>query len=194
VLKPRPDPDDFDALVRRSWPMVRGIARDYEIPGMTVEDVEQEGLVALMEAARNFDRSRGVPFAAFANTVIRLRLSDARTKATRQKHEPLNAAITTVVNDDGAELELLELIADRSPSPDAVAASREALRDLALAIEHDLSEAERIAIRGVTNGVPYDELARRLRVPAGRRYVDNCVQRARRKLRAVAERSVIRPL
>lgn len=174
---------DVDQLIVRWWPMVRGIARDYPLPGMAVEDVEQEGLIALLEAARRFDPERGVPFASFANTVVRLRLNGIAVKANRHKHDPLNNAASSATR-YGKREPLLALLADPSPEPDRVAIARELLRILILAVRDDLTEAERVAIQGVLNEHTYREIANDLNAGGALRYVDNAVQRARRKLRA----------
>jgi RNA polymerase sigma factor (sigma-70 family) len=162
------------------------IARSWgPIPGLGEEDVEQEGLIALLEAHENYDPGRGVPFPRFAETVIRLRMHDLETKAKRQKHAPLNTSVVAVKGRDGQDVFVLQLLADRTPNPHRVAVGRETLRELALAIEDGLTDAERAAIRGVLNGRPYSELAAGFE--AGERGVDNAVQRARRKLRLIAE-------
>lgn len=166
--------------------MVRGIARHYEIPGMEVDDVEQEGLIALLEAARRYDPNRGTTFKQFASRVVNLRLDDAWTKATRLKHGPLNTAVVTVTNQDGAQIEMLRLLPDPTPDPSEVAIAREDLEMLAGAIHHDLTAGERTALLGVMNERPYREIADDCGMGgSGTRYVDNAVQRARRKLRIV---------
>lgn len=173
-----------DALAKHR-PMVAAIARSWEpIPGTDVNDVEQEGLIALLEAHEHFDPGRGVPFDRFADTVIRLRLHDFATKLQRKKQAPLNTAVVAVKGDDGQDVFLLELLADRAPTPHRVAEGRETLAELAYTIETVLTLVERTAIRGVMNGVEYRVMGESF--VDGERGVDNAVQRARRKLREVA--------
>lgn len=166
-------------------PVATAIARSWgPIAGLDEDDVEQEALIALMEAHVNYDPERAVPFHLFADKVIRLRLCDIETKANRQKHRPLNTAIVVVKGPDGQDIPMLELLPHRVPTPHRIAIGRETLHELADAIEHQLTPAERLAIRGVLNGVEYRDLAASFE--AGERGVDNAVQRARRKLRVVA--------
>jgi DNA-directed RNA polymerase specialized sigma24 family protein len=61
-----------------------GIAPEWRIPGMDPDDVRQEALVALWEAARDHDKAKG-PFPPFARLVIKRRLRDRLQAATRQK-------------------------------------------------------------------------------------------------------------
>lgn len=175
---------EVERQLAKHRPLVVSITRSLApVPGLGADDVEQEGLIALLEAYENYDPGRGVPFERFADTVIRLRFKDLMTKATRKKHEPLNTAIVAVKGDDGQDLFLLELLADRTPTPHRVAVARETLAGVIAAVKHKLTEPERIAIRGIINDVPYTTLAESFEF--GERGVDNAVQRARRKLRVV---------
>jgi RNA polymerase sigma factor (sigma-70 family) len=72
------------ALWSRHRRIAYALARDYHIPGMDQDDVNQEALVALWEAARCYDSSKG-PFPAFAHLVVERRLTDALKKAKRRK-------------------------------------------------------------------------------------------------------------
>lgn len=57
--------------------LARALTRGLFIPGGDDQDVEQLALIALWEADKRYDPSRGVPFGAFATEVIRRRLADA---------------------------------------------------------------------------------------------------------------------
>lgn len=163
--------------------MVVAIARTEidRFPGLEVADVEQEAMIAVLEASQRYDADRGVPFPRFADTVIRLRLNDLHARVARQKHVPLNTAVVVVHGPDGQEIQMLELLAARTPGPYRIVAARETLGELAAAIRSDLTPMERRSLAGVVNGVPYDEIG-------DRRSVDNAVQRARRKLAAASHR------
>lgn len=185
--KRTPSPRDvIERELAKHRPIATAISRSWgPIPGLETDDIEQEGLIALLEAHVNFDPGRGVTFRRFADTVIRLRLHDLETKARRQKHAPLNTAIVAVKGKNGQDVFLVEFVGDRAPTPHRVAIGRETLHELAFAIEFTLTESERLAIRGVLNDTPYSVLA--VGFEAGERGVDNAVQRARRKLRLVTE-------
>ena len=59
----------FD-LVDRHLPLVRSLARRYRSCGEPFEDLVQVGCVGLVAAARRFDPSRGVQFAAYAAPTV----------------------------------------------------------------------------------------------------------------------------
>lgn len=83
------------ALFTRHQGLARKIASDYHLPGADRDDVQQEALIGLWEAARAHDPSKGA-FPAFAATVIRRRLASCLKSAHAQKHQPLTRSARTV--------------------------------------------------------------------------------------------------
>jgi RNA polymerase sigma-B factor len=57
-------------LVEQHLPLVRSLARRYLSSGEPLEDLVQVASLGLVAAARRFDRSRGIPFAAYAAPTI----------------------------------------------------------------------------------------------------------------------------
>jgi len=62
--------DPISDLVDRHLPLVRSLARRYRDCGEPFEDLVQVGSVGLVAAARRFDPSRGVHFAAYAAPTV----------------------------------------------------------------------------------------------------------------------------
>ena len=96
------------ALWTKNRTIALAIATEWRIPGMDPDDVRQEALVALWEAARAHDKTKG-PFPPFARLVVKRRLRDRLQAATRQKRtcdfdydtEPVGPDLeTTVMNRD----------------------------------------------------------------------------------------------
>lgn len=164
-----------ERATNREWRLRRRIEKvavGYLIDGADENDAKQIAMIAVEEAKANFDAELGVPFEAFAVDVAKRRLSDAQTAAGRQKHRVLTTAMREGEIEPG---ETLELLPDRAPDPYEVVVHRIELRAIIAALPM-LTELERIALRWVLNGESY----------AGSREVDNAIQRARRKLRLVA--------
>lgn len=157
-------------------PRIREYVRRFPIDGADVDDGMQVGLLAIEEARAHYNVTLGVPFEAFAWDVARRRLYDARVAASREKHLILTQAVRVVGVDPDDEPEpVLELLPSRAPDPYDVVVHRLELRAIIDALPR-LTENERIALAWVLNGESYK----------GSRVVDNAIQRARRKLRAVA--------
>ena len=92
------------ALWTKNRPIALAIAREWRIPGLDPDDVRQEALVALWEAARKYDKTKGT-FPPFARLVVKRRLSTLLQAATRQKRtcdldhdtEPVGPPLETTV-------------------------------------------------------------------------------------------------
>lgn len=59
------------------------IAHEWRVPGMDQDDIAQEALIALWDACRRHDKTRG-PFPPFARMVIKARMVDLLRAATTQ--------------------------------------------------------------------------------------------------------------
>src|SRR5262245_56716415 len=136
------------ALWTRNRGLARSIAHQYFIPGADRDDVQQEALIGLWEAARLWDKERGASFATFASLVIHRRLHTCLKAANRRKHRFLTDASRDLdlgtVEEPGGQL---ALILEALPS---------------------LSELERQSLADSLNGVPirskrYDNALQRAR-------------------------------
>jgi RNA polymerase sporulation-specific sigma factor len=165
-------------LVAAHAGLARGIAHrlGWYLPGAEIEDLEQEALLALLVAARDYRSSGGCPFAAFAAIVVRRRLSDALEWANSRRQAPLTEARRHFRNSEGEELELAEQLPDPIGLEQLLEA-REELRRL-LDAARALTELERRATLGLAGGYSYEELG------GPPRRLDNAIQRGRSKLRA----------
>jgi RNA polymerase sigma-B factor len=113
-------PDPFGILVERHLPLVRSLARRYARSGEPFEELVQVGSVGLVAAARRFDPSRGVPFAAYAAPTVegelrrhlRDRASTIRVPRRQQERAAgLRRAAETVSQQLGREASLAEMAA-----------------------------------------------------------------------------------
>lgn len=141
------------------------IADCYPILGADRADGRQEALLALQEARRDYDPTRG-PFDPFARHVVRRRLSDACKAARRQKQRILS---------DAARDDDLAAVADEKTDPAVVVEYRLDLQAILAALP-SLTAVERQALRLAVNGLPYSHEKR----------LDNGLVAARRKLRSAA--------
>lgn len=161
------------AELLEEWrPFAITLAREYWIPGADRQDVEQEAMVALWHAARDYRAGHGTTFKTFAKLVIRRHLIECVRAGLRGKHSLLSRAARVAVNDEDEQIAIVELLAGGRDPADIVVALEE-IRALRVAIA-GLSPLERKGLGHVVAGVQYRR----------DRQVDNAIQRARRKLRA----------
>ena len=104
------------ALVKRYADFAEGISRSYFLVGGDTDDVRQIALIALLEAVRSFDPSRGAEFKTYASTCIRNRLLDAVRSAGANKNSALNNSVSLDDETEDGGVAPGELV-----SPDTVA-------------------------------------------------------------------------
>src|SRR5947199_410879 len=87
-------------------------ARSYFLVGSDADDVEQEALIGLFKAARDFRSDRQASFRAFAELCITRQIVTAIKTATRHKQQPLNqyVSISTPRPDDEGERSVDKLL------------------------------------------------------------------------------------
>ncbi|MEE0800096.1 MAG: sigma-70 family RNA polymerase sigma factor [Gemmiger sp.] len=159
------------ALIARMMPAIRKGAAGAVAPGLDFEDAVQEGLIGLFKAVRGYDPDKKVPFASYAAACIANAQQDARRRATRKKHAPLNDSVP--LPEDSA-----------APGPEELAIASERHAAVLHRIETDLSPLERDALLASLEGSTVAQTARTL--GCSPKAVENALSRARRKLRSTA--------
>ena len=175
-------------LLRRHEPMVRHVARCFGLPGGDTDDLEQHVRLAILDAARDWDPKRRVPFRAFAWICAVRAARSAVKSALAGRHRPINQALALTGAGPGG-LPLVETIADTTRPDDdplAKAIAREELNRVLARVDR-LSPFERTVLALSLNGCEYWEIAARLE--ASLRAVNNALQRARRKLHGLPPRT-----
>ncbi len=86
------DTQALEQLLKKYMCLVRAIVRKSFLVGGEEEDLYQEGLLAIIHAAHQFDPKKQTSFSSFATTCVRSKIIDAIRTATRNKHKPLNEA------------------------------------------------------------------------------------------------------
>ena len=178
-------------LLDRYRRFARAKARSYFLVGADSDDVEQEALIGLYKAARDFRPEHQSSFRAFAELCITRQIITAIKTATRQKHQPLNSYLSLSgtrpgeENGSGTVEEVLE--AKGLIDPIEFIISMEDLRSMRRMMSEMLSKLEVEVLRLYVEGKSYQEIAEVL----GRhvKSIDNALQRIKRKLEGhLAER------
>ncbi len=189
--------DSLVALIDRYRRFARAKARGYFLVGADADDVEQEALIGIYKAARDFRPEHLASFRAFADICVTRQIITAIKTATRQKHQALNQYVsisTPRTTDDSGDRAVDELIhvhrhgadpADRVIAQERFGAMRQRLSEV-------LSGLEVEVLSLYVEGRSYQEIGEEL----GRhvKSIDNALQRIKRKLeltldeRAAADR------
>ncbi|MCL2843678.1 MAG: sigma-70 family RNA polymerase sigma factor [Oscillospiraceae bacterium] len=86
-----------EVLVQRFGRLVRQSARPLFLAGGDSEDLIQEGMLGLLAAIRTYSPAAEASFSTYAVVCIRNRLLTAIKTASRNKHTPLNQAVSLEV-------------------------------------------------------------------------------------------------
>jgi RNA polymerase sporulation-specific sigma factor len=178
------DLEALDLLLERYRRFARNKARGYFLAGGDVDDIEQEGMIGLFKAIRDFRYGQS-SFRAFAELCITRQILTAVKTACRQKHQPLNRYVSLWglrLIDDPSERLVEELLDQRVPDPADEVVSLEGQAAMRAALVAMLSSLEVEVLRLHLDGWSYQEISDRL----GRhvKAVDNALQRIKRKLEA----------
>ena len=176
--------DALDLLLERYRRFARAKARGYFLAGGDTDDIEQEGMIGLFKAIRDFRHGQS-SFRAFAELCVTRQIMTAIKTACRQKHQPLNRYVSLWglrVIDDPSEYLIEELFDQRVPDPADEVVSLEGQAALHDALVDLLSTLEVEVLRLHLDGCSYQEISDTL----GRQVkaVDNALQRIKRKLEA----------
>src|SRR5437764_7261941 len=156
------DADALVAILERYRRFVRAKARGYFLVGADFDDIEQEGMIGLYKAVRDFRDDRQASFRAFAELCITRQIITAIKTATRQKHQPLNQYVSISGvrgGDDPSERSVEKLLDDHNmadPADEVVSTERMgAMRDSMATL---LSGLEVDVLRLYVEGRSYQEI------------------------------------
>lgn len=173
-------PSDLEAseLVARYKPLVYAIASRYR--GMEFDDLTQEGMLGLLNAAKRFDPSRGSSFGSFASLCIHRRLSSAVARQQGKRREEISISQLSPQEEE-AFAKLTALSGDSINNPENLIIRRENFAEWIEMLDTLLSPREQQIVYLYLEGYSYQAIAQKLTIPV--KSVDNGLQRIRRKVR-----------
>ncbi|HZD65693.1 MAG TPA: sigma-70 family RNA polymerase sigma factor [Acidimicrobiales bacterium] len=168
-------------LLHRYRPVARARARRAFLIGAETQDLEQECLIAVYEAARDFRPDRGTAFASFAEVCMARQVATAVRTAAREKHQPLNRAVPLALGDQHSSAAALVAPGPLGRDPAAQVVAHESRRELGRLLAQVLSVLEVQVLGRYLDGCSYGDIGAEL--GQGAKAVDNALYRIRRKLR-----------
>lgn len=181
------DTQALDVLLTRYRRFARSKVRNYFLVGADADDLEQEGLIGLFKAARDYRADREASFPVFAELCVKRQIITAVKAATRQKHQPLNAYVSisgAASSADDAPDPADELLRDHAiADPAEVVVDDDRLRTVQTSITQLLSSLEVEVLQLYVEGASYAEISTTLNRHT--KAVDNAIQRIKRKVEGV---------
>lgn len=153
--------------------------KEYNIIGVEVADLYQEGLIGLMHAIHSYNPTRDVLFYTYANACIRTSLMSAIRQTFRQKNRILNYSysLDKIFEDSGDNF--YEILKDESYEPNKLLLSSEDENELINNLKSKLSKSElaifELRLKGLSNG----EIA--TLIDKDTKYIENSLFRIKRK-------------
>jgi RNA polymerase sporulation-specific sigma factor len=177
----------LEALIARYRRFARAKSRGYFLVGGDADDIEQEALIGLYKAARDFRPEHQASFRAFAELCITRQIITAIKTATRYKHAPLNTYVSFSHTPAGQEADADCTLGDALPGPAVddpatCVISSEELQSLLDCLGSSLSSLESQVLTGYLEGRSYEAIGEAL--DCDPKTVDNALQRDKRKVLA----------
>lgn len=153
--------------------------KEYNIIGVEVADLYQEGLIGLIHAIHSYNPTRDVLFYTYANACIRTSLMSAIRQTFRQKNRILNYSysLDKIFEDSGDNF--YEILKDESYEPNKLLLSSEDENELINKLKSKLSKSElaifELRLKGLSNG----EIASL--IDKDTKYIENSLFRIKRK-------------
>ena len=171
-------------LVRYKY-KIRHLCRAYFLQGADQEDLLQEAYLGLFKAMRDYKPEKGVSFAVFALLCMKRQVITAVKQSTRQKHLPLNQAISLnkplyPEDNSGRVLEdLLSIRGNNHPKEEYLLG--ELLREVRQSFQMQFSKFEAELMALYFEGHTFAEMAQLLGVHE--KSVTNGIYRVQKKLK-----------
>lgn len=177
--------DITDFILNKYKPLVRKQASSMYILGGDTEDLNQEGMIGLFKAIRDYDSGRDASFFTFAELCISRQMYSAVTASGRKKHMPLNTSISLNAGADESDSEgskaLEEILPASHSNPESIVIDKENVKAIEDFIENELSDFERQAVDLYLTGMNYSQIAKVL--GKDEKSTDNALSRAKSKIK-----------
>lgn len=164
--------------------LVNSVVRKYFLIGGDVDDLIQEGMIALYNAILTYDKSKNSSFEAYAYMLVERNIITQIKKANSKKNLPLNEAFNvnnqgTISFDENNE-DVGYMISSLEPNPENELLDNVAYNELLEKIKNTLSDYENEVLGYYLQGYNYNDIAAKLEVAP--KSIDNALNRIKNKL------------
>lgn len=170
------DKEACTALIIRYAALINGSVKGKSVHGIEIDDIRQEAYMGLFNAVRSYKPDSGASFSTYATTCVKNRVVNLIVKSGTYKFKMNKSALSY---DGGAEFSL----SDNTKNPEYIFIQGERYDDIIRSIERHLSAFEKDVLFLYLGGRDYKTIAEKLN--SSQKSVDNALQRARKKLKAV---------
>lgn len=176
--------DANEILLYKYRPLIVNIAKKYQPKdgSFDLNDLIQEGMLALNSAITNYNDSKNANFGTFAKLCIERRIVNYIRSFRRDKNKVLNEAISYNLEEDNS---MDRYLADKSLEPLTMVTNLEDDKLLVEQINKDLTKLEQDVFNLKLKGYDYKEIA--LKLDKTPKAIDNAIQRIKNKIKNILD-------
>ena len=177
--------DAFDTIISKYKNCIRIILKEYNkkynLIGIEMADLYQEGLLELFRAIKTFNNRMDVTFYTYANACIRKNITNAVKKTFEKKNRILNNSysLDTIVNDTSSSY--YEFFKDERNEPNKLIINNEEEKEIISVLKTKLSKKELEIFELKLSGFKNGEIARLLN--KDKKNIENTLFRINKKYR-----------
>ena len=153
--------------------------KEYNIIGIEISDLYQEGLIGLLHAIDTFDKDKEVLFYTYACTCIRTNIISAIRLTFRQKNRILNNSYSLDKLFNESTTNYYEIFKDMSQEPNKLLIDEEELEELVNKLKKKLSKMECDILDLKLKGLKNAEIA--VLLDKDKKFVENTMFRITKK-------------
>ena len=154
-------------------------SKEYNIIGLEIADLYQEGLIGLLHAINTFDKERDVTFYTYATACIKSSLMSAIRQTFRMKNRILNNSYSLDKLIEDTNNSFYEIFKDYRNDPDLLLSNKEYENDLIDRVKSKLSNNEKTIFELKLKGLSNSEIANL--IDKDKKYIENAMFRINRK-------------
>lgn len=148
--------------------------------GLEVGDLNQEGMIGLNLAINSFNQNKDTSFYTYAKTCVERRIMSFVIGNRRQKHRPLNEALSFDL-DEETDFGLEKVIGDNRSNPEVMFINNERETELISKVNELLTDLEKQVFELKISNFNYKEIAEIL--DKSPKAIDNALQRIKLKFK-----------
>ena len=175
--------DAIEKILSNHKQLVNSVVRKYFLIGGDIDDLTQEGMIALYNAILSYDHEKNSSFDAYAHMVVERHIISTIKQFNNKKNLPLNEAV--IVNNQGTIFSdgddgIGYMIQSTKPTPESELENLDTYNELMSKIKDTLSKYENEVLSYYLEGYSYIDIANKLKETP--KSVDNALNRIKNKL------------
>lgn len=149
--------------------------------GLEINDLIQEGLLALSSAMNTYNEKMDASFYTYAKQCIENKINSQITTANRKKHKFLNESLSLELSEEENSMEVRKNIGDYRNNPEELIIEEENVELIKKIAKEKLTDFEYKVFELKSKGLSYKEISKILKKNV--KSVDNALKRIRMKLK-----------